>query len=212
MLSCCRGGRRSWVWRLLPPPWLVQLGAEVQSTHSTSRRSTVPRVVALALHAGVVSAAAQQDGVLRQDAELIEVLGVLLVFAGLELCPLLKSLKTNEEYFIALLIAGIALVVADIAKLDPDPGIFRGEAKRLLQGGRGRVELAEHPLRLAFQGQGMGCRVVAVGDLEGLIAKRDAGLEILAAVVAGLGLGFGGDQGGKNEEEGAHGGLRDGYG
>ena len=43
------------------------------------------------------------------------VLGVLLVFAGLELCPLLKSLKTNEEYFIALLIAGIALVVTNMA-------------------------------------------------------------------------------------------------
>jgi len=43
------------------------------------------------------------------------VLGVLLVFAGLELCPLLKSLKTNEEYFIALLIAGIALVVPNMA-------------------------------------------------------------------------------------------------
>jgi len=43
------------------------------------------------------------------------VLGVLLVFAGLELCPLLKSLKTNEEYFIALLIAGIALAVPNMA-------------------------------------------------------------------------------------------------
>jgi sulfate permease, SulP family len=42
------------------------------------------------------------------------VLGVLLVFAGLELCPLLKSLKTNEEYFIALLIAGIALAVPNM--------------------------------------------------------------------------------------------------
>jgi SulP family sulfate permease len=42
------------------------------------------------------------------------VLGVLLVFAGLELCPLLRSLKTNEEYFIALLIAGIALVVPNM--------------------------------------------------------------------------------------------------
>jgi len=43
------------------------------------------------------------------------VLGVLLVFAGLELCPLLKNLKTNEDYFIALLIAGIALVVPNMA-------------------------------------------------------------------------------------------------
>jgi SulP family sulfate permease len=42
------------------------------------------------------------------------VLGVLLVFAGLELCPLLKSLKTNEEYFIALLIAGIAMAVPNM--------------------------------------------------------------------------------------------------
>lgn len=42
------------------------------------------------------------------------VLGVLLVFAGLELCPLLKSLKTNEEYFVALLIAGIALAVPNM--------------------------------------------------------------------------------------------------
>jgi SulP family sulfate permease len=42
------------------------------------------------------------------------VLGVLLVFAGLELCPLLRSLKTNEEYFIALLIAGIALTVPNM--------------------------------------------------------------------------------------------------
>ncbi len=42
------------------------------------------------------------------------VLGVLLVFAGLELCPLMRSLKTNEEYFIALLIAGIALVVPNM--------------------------------------------------------------------------------------------------
>ena len=43
------------------------------------------------------------------------VLGVLLVFAGLELCPLLRNLKTNEEYFIALLIAGIALTVPNMA-------------------------------------------------------------------------------------------------
>ncbi|WP_373500355.1 putative sulfate/molybdate transporter [Desulfococcus sp.] len=43
------------------------------------------------------------------------VLGVLLVFAGLELCPLLRSLKTNEEYFVALLIAGIALAVPNMA-------------------------------------------------------------------------------------------------
>jgi sulfate permease, SulP family len=42
------------------------------------------------------------------------VLGVLLVFAGLELCPLLRSLKTNEEYFIALWIAGIALAVPNM--------------------------------------------------------------------------------------------------
>ena len=43
------------------------------------------------------------------------ILGVLLVFAGLELCPLLRSLKTNEEYFVALLIAGIALVIPNRA-------------------------------------------------------------------------------------------------
>lgn len=42
------------------------------------------------------------------------VLGVLLVFAGLEPCPLLRSLKTNEEYFIALLIAGFALAVPNM--------------------------------------------------------------------------------------------------
>lgn len=43
------------------------------------------------------------------------VLGVLLIFAGLELCPLVRSLKTNEEFFIALLIAGIALAVPNMA-------------------------------------------------------------------------------------------------
>ena len=43
------------------------------------------------------------------------VLGVLLIFAGLELCPLMRSLKTNEEYFVALLIAGIALAVPNMA-------------------------------------------------------------------------------------------------
>jgi SulP family sulfate permease len=43
------------------------------------------------------------------------VLGVLLVFAGLELCPLIRSLTTNEEYFVALLIAGIALAVPNMA-------------------------------------------------------------------------------------------------
>jgi SulP family sulfate permease len=43
------------------------------------------------------------------------VLGVLLIFAGLELCPLLRSLKSNEEYFVALLIAGIALAVSNMA-------------------------------------------------------------------------------------------------
>jgi sulfate permease, SulP family len=43
------------------------------------------------------------------------VLGVLLIFAGLELCPLLRSLKTNEDYFVALLIAGIALAVPNMA-------------------------------------------------------------------------------------------------
>jgi SulP family sulfate permease len=42
------------------------------------------------------------------------VLGVLLIFAGLELCPLLRSLKTNEEYFVALLITGIALTVPNM--------------------------------------------------------------------------------------------------
>ena len=43
------------------------------------------------------------------------VLGVLLIFAGLELCPLIRSLKTNEEYFVALLISGIALSVPNMA-------------------------------------------------------------------------------------------------
>jgi sulfate permease, SulP family len=42
------------------------------------------------------------------------VLGVLLIFAGLELCPLMRSLKTNEEYFVAILIAGIALAVPNM--------------------------------------------------------------------------------------------------
>jgi sulfate permease, SulP family len=43
------------------------------------------------------------------------VLGVLLIFAGLELCPLIRSLKANEEYFVALLISGIALAVPNMA-------------------------------------------------------------------------------------------------
>jgi SulP family sulfate permease len=43
------------------------------------------------------------------------VLGVLLIFAGLELCPLVRSLRSNEEYFVALLIAGIALAVPNMA-------------------------------------------------------------------------------------------------
>jgi SulP family sulfate permease len=42
------------------------------------------------------------------------VLGVLLIFAGLELCPLIRSLQTNEEYFVALLISGIALTVPNM--------------------------------------------------------------------------------------------------
>ena len=42
------------------------------------------------------------------------VLGVLLIFAGLELCPLIRSLKTNEEYFVALLISGISLTVPNM--------------------------------------------------------------------------------------------------
>jgi SulP family sulfate permease len=42
------------------------------------------------------------------------VLGVLLIFAGLELCPLIRSLQTNEEYFVALLISGIALAVPNM--------------------------------------------------------------------------------------------------
>jgi len=42
------------------------------------------------------------------------VLGVLLIFAGLELCPLMRSLKTNEEYFVALLIGGIAMAVPNM--------------------------------------------------------------------------------------------------
>jgi len=43
------------------------------------------------------------------------VLGVLLIFAGLELCPLVRSLTTNEEYFVALLISGIAMAVPNMA-------------------------------------------------------------------------------------------------
>ena len=43
------------------------------------------------------------------------VLGVLLIFAGLELCPLIRSLKANEEFFVALLIAGIALSVTNMS-------------------------------------------------------------------------------------------------
>jgi SulP family sulfate permease len=43
------------------------------------------------------------------------VLGVLLIFAGLELCPLVRSLKANEEYFVALLITGISLAVPNMA-------------------------------------------------------------------------------------------------
>jgi SulP family sulfate permease len=43
------------------------------------------------------------------------VLGILLIFAGLELCPLIRSLKTNEEYFVAILISGIALAVPNMA-------------------------------------------------------------------------------------------------
>lgn len=43
------------------------------------------------------------------------VLGVLLVFAGLELCPLVRNLKTDQEYFVALFIAGIALAVPNMA-------------------------------------------------------------------------------------------------
>ncbi len=42
------------------------------------------------------------------------VLGVLLIFAGLELCPLIRSLKTNEEFFVALLISGISLAVPNM--------------------------------------------------------------------------------------------------
>jgi SulP family sulfate permease len=43
------------------------------------------------------------------------VLGVLLVFAGLELCPLVNGLKTNEECFVAILITGIARTVPNMA-------------------------------------------------------------------------------------------------
>jgi len=43
------------------------------------------------------------------------VLGVLLIFAGLELCPLIRSLKANEEFFVALLIAGLALSVPNMS-------------------------------------------------------------------------------------------------
>ncbi len=43
------------------------------------------------------------------------VLGVLLVFAGLELAPLIKDLKQNEERFVAILVAGIALAIPNMA-------------------------------------------------------------------------------------------------
>jgi SulP family sulfate permease len=43
------------------------------------------------------------------------VLGVLLIFAGLELCPLIRSLKANEEFFVAILIAGIAISVPNMS-------------------------------------------------------------------------------------------------
>jgi len=43
------------------------------------------------------------------------VLGVLLVFAGLELGLLVRNLKAKEEYFVALLISGIALAVPNMA-------------------------------------------------------------------------------------------------
>jgi sulfate permease, SulP family len=43
------------------------------------------------------------------------VLGVLLVFAGLELCIMIRSLKSSEHYFVALLISGIALAVPNMA-------------------------------------------------------------------------------------------------
>jgi hypothetical protein len=36
------------------------------------------------------------------------VLGMLQVLAGLELCPLVNGLKTNEECFVAILITGTA--------------------------------------------------------------------------------------------------------
>ena len=76
-----------------------------------------------------------------------------------------------------------------------------------LQGGRGLVELAKHPLRFALQRQRLGGGFGGIRGLEGLVAQRDPGLVILAAVIAGLGLGRGGNQGGEHEEEGAHGGL-----
>jgi len=41
--------------------------------------------------------------------------GVPLVFAGLELCLLVRSLKINQEFFIVLLIAGIALAGPNMA-------------------------------------------------------------------------------------------------
>lgn len=102
----------------------------------------------------------------------------------------------------------VTLVVADIAKLDPDPGAVGGIAKGLLQGGRGRVILAQHPLRLALVGQRKGGVFGCSGGLEGLVAKCDLGLGVRRPVSAGLRPArSGGGKRGEDEEEPAHGGL-----
>lgn len=43
------------------------------------------------------------------------VLGVLLVFAGLELCVFIRGAQSNEDFFVAVLIAVIALTVPNMA-------------------------------------------------------------------------------------------------
>ncbi len=42
--------------------------------------------------------------------------GVLLIFAGLELWPLVRTLKTNDEYFVALLIRPISLALPSLTR------------------------------------------------------------------------------------------------
>jgi len=75
------------------------------------------------------------------------VLGVLLIFAGLELCPLIRSLKTNEEYFVALLISGIALAVPNM------PGPSASASSPTSSSARPRLRSEQCPL-LAVKGGG----------------------------------------------------------